>query len=416
MPHFEERAEKQPVTSVFSPKTPTPTNHIFAEEDLLELFEPKNINSLLEVEKPKSNVLSDFVQSTINAGVVSPIRGIAQITDHAAGTSTDKSIQKGFEEVGIKAPEHAEFGTASWYVQQLGNAAGMTIPFMLSRAAIQGGASKIIGEAAVYKSALDVGSTHTLRQFALHEGATSAATGLFYGTMLTPTTERNVGELAFIGDRFRAGFGNAAVFGTLGLSAPYMTKALGSAATAVEQSAQFNFAKSPFSATLRGPLMAGTLSGLPAGLVGAEVAALSDNRLVPTASEFKESLVGMTFVGGALGTRRWLSAQREGSNITNGRYLTDRFRLTEPANFSKENYYLVEGKAELSNLIRSIASGEQHSQAQVIIRPELETVTSGFLGKQFTTLGDARTMRLDYRSGGVIRAGTIHFRTSNMLD
>ncbi|MBX9573365.1 MAG: hypothetical protein K2X77_30980 [Candidatus Obscuribacterales bacterium] len=373
----------------------------------MEHFEPKNINSLLEVEKPKSNVLSDFVQSTINAGVVSPIRGVAQIVDHAAGTSADKSIQKGFEAVGIKAPEHAEFGTASWYVQQLGNAAGMTIPFMLSRAAIQGCASKIIGEAAVYKSALDIGSTHTLRQFALHEGATSAAAGLFYGTMLTPTNEKNVGELAFIGDRLKAGIGNVAVFGTLGLSAPYMTKALGSAATAVEQSALSNLAKSPLSATLRGPLLAGTLSGLPAGLVGAEVAALSDNRLVPTAGEFKESLVGMAFVGGAFGTRHWLSAQREGSNITNGRYLTDKVGLTEPANAHKASFHLVEGQAELSNLQRSIASGAEKSQAEVIVRPELETVTSGFFGKQFTKLGDARAMLLDHRSGGVIKAGSI---------
>lgn len=373
----------------------------------MDHLHPKNANDLLEIEKPKNNVLAEFIQSSVYSGIVSPIRGVAQIVDHTSGSKTDKTVQNGFEALGVKAPEHAEFGTATWYAQQLGNAAGMAVPFMLTRSAMQAGTAKVFGEAAIYKSALDIGATHTLKQFAVHEAATSAAAGLLYGTLLTPSQEKNVGDIAFVGDRLKAAAANIAVFGTLGFTAPYMSKGLSSAAAALEQTTVSNIAKTPLAATLQGPVLAGALSGLPAGLVSAELAAISDNRLVPTGGELKEHLVGMAFVGGAFATKQWLSSQREGTNVTNGRHLTDKIGLTEAANNRKADFHLLEGQAELARLQRSIASGADRAQAQVVVRPELETVGSALLGKQFTTLGDSRTMLLDHRSAGVIAAGSI---------
>jgi hypothetical protein len=366
------------------------------------MFDVASSGNLLEVDKKPSNVLSEFVHSAIHAGVVSPLRGLAQIADHASGSNVAKSINDGAEIVGLQAPKPAEFATGTWLSQQLGAAVGLSIPFMLTRGVVKAGAGKVFGEAAINSSMSEIVARRGLLAAASQEAAISAATGLVYGAFLAPSNDSNVGNQAFYNDRLKSGATDAAVFGALGFSSPIINTGARVISSAVEKSTLIPSLNNPIRAALDGPVLTSTLAGLPAGVVAAEAAALQDGRSLPTGTELKEHVVGMAVIGGVLGTAGYLGAQREGSNVTNGRYLTDKLGLTEAAPNRRVNFRLIEGQHDVSQVKRDIASGATDAQARVLARPQIETVSSALLGSKFSSYGDAKTVILDHRSRGVL--------------
>jgi predicted acylesterase/phospholipase RssA len=253
----------------------------------------------------ESGLAAQFLRSAAYSGAEAPLRALAQIADHCAGTHADTAIQKGFKSLGVEPPKPAEFGTSSWVVQQVGGAVGMIAPFMAARAGASWGASKILGEQALAGS-LQLGS-RGLAQSALREAALAGAAGFVYGSLLTPGRDENVGTASFGAERFRTGLTDMATFATLSAVSPYVGRGLASAASAIESSAVLpSVASKSLGAALRFPLVTGMLSGVPSGIIGAEMSALKEGRILASRQELKESIAGMAVVGGAMSTASWL--------------------------------------------------------------------------------------------------------------
>src|ERR1700679_123119 len=70
--------------------------------------------------KPESSLPMQFVRAAAYAGVQAPISGVVQMVDHVAGTKLLPKVQF------IDPCDQAEFGTASWHVQQFGAMVGVT--------------------------------------------------------------------------------------------------------------------------------------------------------------------------------------------------------------------------------------------------------------------------------------------------
>ena len=356
---------------------------------------------LLEVNKPQSNVLSEFVHSALQSGIVSPLRGAAQIADHASGSSIDKSINNAAEKMGLGPSQPAETGTANWVAQTLGGAAGMVVPFMLTRGAVKATAGKVFGEAAVNRSASDLIAKRGLAAAATHEGAISAATGLAYGTFLTPSNESNIGTSEFVKDRVGTGAGDALIFGSLGFGSTVVNHSAGQMARLIEKHALTQQTAMAV-VVLDSPMVTGAVSGLLPGALSAELSALKNGRLLPTTQEVKDHTLNMAFVGGAFGTVGWLSAQRPGTNMTNARYFTDSVGLTTPSSARQVDFRVVEGKESIARITNDIAGGAADAQASVLARPQIDTVASALFGPEYRSYGDTRTVVLDHRSSGTL--------------
>lgn len=280
-----------------------------------EYIQPKPIP------KSPSNCIVEFVKSTVNAALVDPVRATSQIIDNTTHSKYDQKIQTLADSVGLTPSAPAEFGTTQYFAQQLGNAVGMMVPFML----LKGGGGKIAGAMAERKAlvAAEQSVTPSLLNLASKEAFASGATGFAYGTFFR-TTEDQSSKSGFWEKRFHQGVGDATTFGVLGFTNPYVGKALNSAALSLERSASIEsallagdatkFATAPAKATaaymLRSPIIGGALSSIPAGLWNAEMQARRDGRWVPTGTELKENLVSMAFVGGAFGAAHSLYSSR----------------------------------------------------------------------------------------------------------
>ena len=373
-----------------------------------DLTSAKTTAELLDVEQSKpKNALSEFVNTAVYTATSAPLRGLAQIADHNLKTDVfDKSVKGTFEAAGVKAPNAADFNTSSWYAQQLGGAVGMTLPFLALRGGVKNIAAAAVGESVALKSALDVGVTHSLSKFAMQEAVYSGTAGLFYGLLLNPSDEKLVGTEAFAKDRVKYGLSDLAVFSTLSLTAPFIGKGLATGSKFLEAKIGAPLLGEAVAATLRGPVLPGALSGLPAGLVAAEATAIRDGRWVPTAQELKENITGMMFVGGSMSSAHWLGAQREGTNKTNARHYADKMGLTTPADPTIANFKVVEGKDQLSRFHQEVQSGAQNAQAQVMVRQQLETLSSALSGPGGKTWGDARVLQLEHRANGIMPART----------
>ncbi|HEY9791513.1 MAG TPA: hypothetical protein V6D22_14015 [Candidatus Obscuribacterales bacterium] len=267
-----------------------------------------------------SNCLVDFYKSATTAAIGDPLRGIAQIADSGLNlvgihADLDGKIKSGLSTVGIEKPKDAAFGTSNWYMQQLGSAAGMMVPFMGARLGIGRVVGSALGEESSLLKAFDESKTFgggTLN-WAGREATLSAASGFTYGTLLRPSDEQNVGTLNFVSDRLHQGTNDGATFGLMGFANPFMSKAVGAAATIIEKPlaterliSRLALAQKVAALAMRNPISSGALSGLPGGFINAEMGARQRGRWLPTGEELKENLIGMSFIGGAFGGAHWL--------------------------------------------------------------------------------------------------------------
>jgi predicted acylesterase/phospholipase RssA len=252
-------------------------------------------------QKSEPKALSEFLISAVYSGLESPIRALAQVVDQHAKTDLDNKVKSGFKALGVEAPEPAKFNTSNWYAQQAGGAAGMMLPFFGLRSGIQA----TLGNQLAEKTLLSTGSS--LTKLAANEALLSGATGLAFGALLSPSKESNVGTSAFYTDRLKSGLADMTSFAAMGFMSPYIGKGLSAVAAPLDSVAMNSASRGVLDATLKGPILAGAISGVPNGFVGAQINAWKDGRKYATADEVKESIVGMSFVGGALGTANWLA-------------------------------------------------------------------------------------------------------------
>lgn len=274
----------------------------------IDLPQLRGTDDLLD-HKQDAGLLGQFLRSAAYAGVEAPTRALAQIADHYTDAGLDQKVQNGFKSIGLDSPPPAKFNTSDWYAQQAGGAVGMMIPFLALRGGVKAAAGGIFGEAAISH----VGAT--VSQFAAKEALIGGATGLAYGTFFSPSKAANVGSSSFYADRAKAGLADMASFAALSYTSPFIGVGLNALAAPIERSALSPLTKNLIEGTLRGPVLPGVVSGLPAGVISAEINAIKDGRLIASGTEFTEAIVGMSFVGGAMGSASWMINRQASSNL-----------------------------------------------------------------------------------------------------
>lgn len=208
------------------------------------------LSSLLTNEKQSSPV-SDFGKAFAHTLVQSPLEGVAQLIDGKANGDTQKAVHF------MDAPEAAKFGTASWVAQQAGSGLGAILPVLV----IHKGVSGVMGQNFSTKAALSMSENMqalTTRQAFAAGGvkmAEAGLTGMVYSGVFTPVKNDENFWQHRLNNSVAGGLTFATLTGsTLGLkslsertatSLPTLSRALGS------------------------ELVAGGLSGIPAGLVAA---------------------------------------------------------------------------------------------------------------------------------------------------
>ena len=287
-----------------------------------------------------SNVLRDLGLTLLQSAAIDPARGVAQIVDKTTGNflTLESGIKTLVAKAGYEQVAPAEFSTASWYAQQLGAAVGMMAPYLAMRGVVLTGANKIYGEQALstlHHAGLraSIGSAQT-GKLALSESIIAGTSGFGYGLVFVPTESSNSQNHSFIKERVNHALYDAAAFGAIGAMSPYIGKGMGKIASAVEQghigrygnyrlknyestpplARTFEISQQMTANVLRSAVFTGAISGVPIGLVNAEIGALKSGNWLPDLKDVKENVVAMMFVGGALATANKLAAPKEPDN------------------------------------------------------------------------------------------------------
>jgi hypothetical protein len=258
--------------------------------------------------KSEHNSLTELLLSAVYSAVAEPVQSIAQLVDHGFGAHTESSVQAAFKAIGVEQPASADFGTTAWHAQHIGSAIGMMLPYMLSRGIVRAAGARIFDEAAVGNSAFHIDIARTPLALAAREGKLSAITGATYGVLFHPVDNQTTGN--FVWQKTRNGLSDSATFGAMGFSNPLLGRAMGQFAGATEHSALMPvLLKAPATALLRGPVLPGIASGVPAGFASAEIDAWKHGQWSASLPQLGESIYGMSFVGGAFGAAHRLVVQ-----------------------------------------------------------------------------------------------------------
>lgn len=235
-------------------------------------------NSSVEHSSQHANLLDlgvDFMHSAVYAGIQAPLTGATQLIDQVAGTHLDKSVSF------IDAPEHAQFGTADWHAQQLGGALGTVLPFLV----VHKGMSAALGDSALMSSPI----------------AQGAGSGLVFGSVFQPSeTGQN-----FWTSRLKNGVGSGVTFGALG----GFNGALG-------KLAESEALTGTIAQRLVGnQIFSGIVSGVPAGLVGAETGSILGGKGLASGQELTQSAYSYGLIGGLFGAAGAMAQRRSQPDV-----------------------------------------------------------------------------------------------------
>ncbi len=203
----------------------------------------------------------DFGRSALYSGIQEPLTGITQLVDEFASTHLTKTMSL------ISAPPQSKFGSVDWHAQQLGGAIGMVLPFF----AIHKSMGAAFGDTALLANPL----------------ARSATSGLIYGSVFQPS---NSGD-NFWASRLKHGITTGVTFG-----------ALTGASSLIGRAAESEAFSGTFVQKVGGNgIFNGVISGVPAGLVGAEAESLINGKGLASGQNLVQSAYGYAVVGGAFG-------------------------------------------------------------------------------------------------------------------
>jgi hypothetical protein len=235
----------------------------------------------------------ELVVSAAYSGVEQPSLGVSQL----AGNDAMDSVKNAFAKVGIEKPPEATTFTSAWYAQTVGGALGMAVPYALTKF----GLGKIGAFGKVGAEETNLLSQRASLGASLRE---SSITGMVYGTAFTPTDEktRQAGLKGFLADRLVSGVGSAVTFSTLTAGSVGFER-LGKSAVITE---------SRLSPVLRNKLVAGVVSGLPAGFVSSEYESLTKKHEFASGHDIAKSMLSMATVGGTFGTASIVSGRTTG--------------------------------------------------------------------------------------------------------
>ncbi len=247
-----------------------------------------SLTDLVPTESPAKAMVRNLGESAAYSLVQSPLNGLTQIADKTFNTNWLASVQM------LSAPQKAEFGSLNWHAQEIGNAVGMAVPFVL----LHGGA-RILAK----HGGLDIhkcGTNLTARQYG-NEILLAGTTGIVYGAFLTPSDPKE----SLLKGRLKNATEQGVTFATLAAAAGGL-KLWG-------QALENKFA----SRILQNDVLIATAAGVPAGSVSADAQSLLAAKGFASWQERAKSMYGFMFVGGVLGT----------SNAIRERYFPERLTL-----------------------------------------------------------------------------------------
>jgi len=225
------------------------------------------------------NPIEEFGRAFAYGAIQNPINGIVDAVDHVAGTKLLPKVQL------IEAPVPEKPFSIGWHAEQLGNAAGMLVPFLAIR--------KGLGASGLNVFSAENASTRMLL-------AQSATTGFLMDSMLRPGDPTSQGASYWLG-RAGAGVVGAATF------AAFTGVGVGLKGLAA------NYEGTLGSSLLKNNIVAGALAGLPIGLASTEIQSRIDTGHDASLQQLGEGAYAMTLVGGALGGLGQLGEQSKSS-------------------------------------------------------------------------------------------------------
>lgn len=243
-------------------------------------------------EQPKAvEFARELAYSAAYTGVQAPITAIGQIADKTLDGIGISSNIAGRVTV-LPAPTPEEFGTANWHAQQIGSAAGMIIPFAITRGALR--ASGLTCSALTDASILAPTKLLSAGNAALV--ADGAIAGFASEFIFRPVDQHN--QEHFWDSRAKQGVVGAATFGVLSGSSVAVrnaTKGLEVALCNMSNPSKLVF-----------DTVTGAVVGIPAGIAAADANAMVHQGRSATAEERLESAYSMAVAGGALKAARVL--------------------------------------------------------------------------------------------------------------
>lgn len=322
------------------------------------------------------------------SAVTSPLKGIAQLAEHTLGTKILPAMQ-------LDAAPKPSATWSGWLGQQAGSMAGMTLDFMVLGKAIGVGREIFGGATAVSRLTQPLSIAHKAQE--------AGKLGFLFDGICKPV-EDNEGN--FWWSRFRNATTGGFTFATISGSTAGVQSWLG-------KSAQHNLmAESPYAIeslsrkVLTGGL-AGLASGIPGGLVNANIHSLLTNADFASWQDIGKSMLDFSITGGLLGAGHGLME-----------YVTLHGR--SPEAIDKLHDRIVDhGRREMSRWgYKDIANSIVNKRTLAFEDPELSafaTAMGSDYGAYYKPLFDVTRFRLDYALDGIESNTRLKLFTSHEL-
>lgn len=223
--------------------------------------------------------MGELLHSAAYAGGQTPVSGAAQLFDKAAGTESCASLQF------VDAPVEREFLSSRWHAQQIGATVGMIVPFLLVHKAVNG-----VGNAMLGKAEAGLGSTLFTRR-AVGESALTGA--IMEGVFRPVNTEL---QPDFLRSRFENAVTGAVTMGVL-------------TGGSIGLQSAFRQARNLAARLASSDIGSAMISGVPAGVVHAELASKVSTGEHASFRQHAESVYSFCFLGGALASSKVIASR-----------------------------------------------------------------------------------------------------------
>jgi len=241
----------------------------------LKLLEASQTNGSQGTKEPESNgsVVADFFQSIGHAAIQAPVSAGAEVIDKIFHTNLESRTQIGFLQVS-QAPE----GSANYWAQQIGGSVGMLLPFLAAGKCVRGLTRAGLSEA-------DLAVTLSQRQVLGLTTKEAFLTGFANDALFRPTDGND--KRPFLVARALNGVaGGVNMMALSKFSEPFMP------------SPMKGMEGSRLVPLLKNNITAGIISGVPAGIIGAQTQSyLSHLDFSSAANLLRSGTTDATFAG-----------------------------------------------------------------------------------------------------------------------
>lgn len=246
--------------------------------------------------REQGSIVGELANAALYSAAIEPLKGAAQICDRLAPTQAEKGVNFLADTLRVIAPKPDTDGSATWYAQQFGGAIGSLLPVMLIHQRVSSSAIGAYGSA--FKEASAGRELGDLTRTAKTNAAVLGTTGMVYGSILKPSDTNDATAQSFYQHRLLNGATDAVMFGAMGASHPFIDKGVGSLGGVLGKSALPDSIKEPLAHIVNGRVVSGIASGIPVGLLNAEVTAWKEGRELRV-EDLKRDAILMGTIGGA---------------------------------------------------------------------------------------------------------------------